>query len=73
MNNKTAFAKGQMLVGTFTLDTELERQASLLNQIREALQGKARPASEDELVAAAIEQQSAIITELENTINSKLS
>lgn len=41
LNGKTAYAKGEKITGTFTIDNELITQDNLISQIQTALQNKA--------------------------------
>jgi hypothetical protein len=76
-HGETAYAKGQKVTGTFSIDNELTSQESLITQIQAALEGKSLPSAGEDVTAetaaytAKLAALEATITELENELQGK--
>ena len=63
---KTAYAKGEKITGTFSLDAEINAQDSIITQIQTALEGKAIGGSTEGMINAP-EMCTATLNFLENS------
>lgn len=71
MSGKKFGANGSVKTGTFTIDSELNTQDSLITQIQEALQNKASTPTED--LDEELTTQENLIAELQEVLNTKAS